>query len=164
MCHTFISSTHTSSGQIEQALQDLNIVYCELTSLLILTHASQHVAPSNSKRRDGNSITMQTSQVKDYIARLLSGVSLSTHMVGRHITAQDYVALLPTLWMLLNSNVEHNDEDGGADTLSALLDHGLQVSSTATAKRPTADFLARLILVGLLSVLCTLSANEFDAP
>ena len=85
-------------------------------------------------------------------------------MVGRHITAQDYVALLPTLWMLLNSNVEHNDEDGGADTLSALLDHGLQVSSTATAKRPTADFLARLILVGLLSVLCTLSANEFDAP
>jgi len=131
--------------QVEQALQDLNIVYCELTSLLILTHTTQHVAPSNSKRRDGNSITVQTSQVKDYIARLMSGVSLSTHMVGRHISAQDYAALLPTLWMLLNSNVEHNSEDGSADTLSALLDHGLQVSSTAAVKRPTVDFLARLI-------------------
>lgn len=85
-------------------------------------------------------------------------------MVGRHISAQDYVALLPTLWMLLNSNVEHNSEDGSADTLSALLDHGLQVSSTAAVKRPTVDFLARLILVGLLSVGCIPSANEFDAP
>jgi pre-rRNA-processing protein IPI1 len=157
-----MSSTHTSSGQIEQTLQDLNIVYCELTSLLILTHTTQHVAPSNSKRRDGNTIAIQTSQVKDYIARLLSGISLSTHMAGRHITAQDYVALLPTLWILINSSVKHDSEDGGADTLSVLLDHGLQVSSTAAVKRPTADFLARLILVCRLSVLCIPCVNEFD--
>ena len=85
-------------------------------------------------------------------------------MVGRHISAQDYVALLPTLWMLLNSNIEHSSEDGGADTLSALLDHGLQVSSTATVKLPTIEFLVRLVLVGLLSVLCNPTANEFDAP
>ena len=85
-------------------------------------------------------------------------------MVGRHISAQDYVALLPTLWMLLNSNIEHSSEDGGADTLSALLDHGLQVSSTAAVKLPTVEFLVRLILVGLLSVLCNPTANEFDAP
>ena len=91
---------------------------------------------------------MQTSQVKDYIARLLSGISMSSHMVGRHITAQDYVTLLPTIWMLLNSNIEHDNVDQGADTLGALLDHGLQVTSVAAVKRPTIDFLVRLILVG----------------
>lgn len=85
-------------------------------------------------------------------------------MVGRHITAQEYVALLPTLWMLLNSNLEHSDVDEGADILSTLLDHGLQVSSAAAVKRPTVDFLVRLILVGLLSVLCIPFADEFDAP
>ena len=147
-----LNIVHSYLNQIEQALQDLNIVFCELTSLLILAYTTPHLVPSNPKRRDGNSIPVQISLVKDYIARLLSGISMSSHMVGRHITAQDYVALLPTLWMLLNSNMEHS---GDADTLSALLDHGLQVSSAAAVKRPTIDFIVRLILVGFLSMLCT---------
>ena len=49
--------------------------------------------------------------------------------------------------MLLNSNLENHDVNDGAGTLDALLDHGLQVSSAATTKRPTVDFLARLVLV-----------------
>lgn len=134
-------------NQVEQALQDLNIVFCELTSLLILAHTTQHTVPSNSKRRDANSIPIQISQVKDYVARLLSGVSSSPHTVARPIAAQDYVALLPTVWMLLNSSLEHHGADEGAGTLSALLDHGMQVSSTAATKRPTVDFFVRLILV-----------------
>jgi pre-rRNA-processing protein IPI1 len=127
-------------NQIEQALQNLNIVFCELTSLLILAYTT-------SKESDDNPIPIQISQVKDYVARLLSGVSISSHTVARPMTAQDYVALLPTVWMLLNSNLEHDDGNGGAGTLGALLDHGLQVSSAAATKRPTVDFLVRLILV-----------------
>jgi pre-rRNA-processing protein IPI1 len=153
---------HSYLDQIEQALQDLNIAFCELTSLLIIAYTTPHLAPSKHKRRDGNSIPMQISLVKDYITRLLSGISMSSHMVGRHITAQDYVALLPTLWMLLNSNMGHSDVDEDDDTLGALLDHGLQVSSAAAVKRPTVDFLVRLILVGFLSTLCTPFANDFD--
>ena len=68
------------------------------------------------------------------------------------MTAQDYVALLPTVWMLLNSNIEHYDVNEGAGILGALLDHGLQVSSAAATKRPTVDFLVRLILVRSLSI------------
>ena len=68
------------------------------------------------------------------------------------MTAQDYVALLPTVWMLLNSNLEHHGVNGGVGTLSALLGHGLQVSSAAATKRPTVDFLARLILVRSLTI------------
>jgi pre-rRNA-processing protein IPI1 len=134
-------------NQIEQALQNLNIVFCELTSILILAYTNQHISSSTSKKNDDNPIPIQISQVKDYVARLLSGASISSHMVARPMTAQDYVALLPTVWMLLNSNLEHDDVNGGEGTLGALLDHGLQVSSAAATKRPTVDFLARLILV-----------------
>ena len=72
--------------------------------------------------------------------------------MARPITAQDYVALLPTVWMLLNSNLELHDVNGDASTLGALLDHGLQVSSVAATKRSTVDFLVRLILVRSLTI------------
>ncbi|KAI9510266.1 hypothetical protein F5148DRAFT_1274880 [Russula earlei] len=130
---------------IEQALQNLNIVHCELTSLLILAYTAQDAVPSNLKKRDGSSIPKQVSRVKDYIAHLLSGVQMSPHVLGRHITAQDYVALVPTLWMLLNSKLKHSGADDDVDILKA-------VSSLAATKRPTVDFLARLILVGFLVV------------
>jgi len=55
--------------------------------------------------------------------------------------------LLPTVWTLLNSNLENHGVDEGAGILSALLDHGLQVSSAAATKRPTVDFFVRLILL-----------------
>jgi hypothetical protein len=138
-------------SQIEQGLQDLNIIFCELASLLIPAYTNQHTDQSTSKRGNGNSLPIQISQVKDYVAGLLAGVSVSPHTVARHITAQDYVALLPTVWMLLNSNLEHHGVDEGASTLSALLDHSLQVSSAAATKRMTVDFFVRLILVRSLS-------------
>ena len=138
-------------NQIEQALQHLNIVFCELTSLLILAYTTQHTSPSTSKRCDGNTIPIQISQVKDYVAHLLSGVSISPHTVARPISAQDYVTLLPTVWTLLNSNLENHGVDEGAGIFSALLDHGLRVSSAAATKRPTVDFFVRLILVRSLS-------------
>jgi len=135
--------------QIEQALQDLNIVFCELTSLLIFAYTTQHAAPLNPKKRDGSSIPIQISRVKNYVVRLLSGVSMSSHTAGRHMTAQEYVALLPTLWMLLSSDLKHvgTEEGENIDIFSVLLDHGLHVSSGATAKRPTVDFLVRLLLL-----------------
>ena len=94
------------------------------------------------------SIQKQVSQVQSYVARLLRGASISSYTVARRITAQDYMAVLPTIWMLLNSNLAHGGVDEDVDTLSALLDHALQVSSTATAKQVTVNFLVRLILVG----------------
>lgn len=110
------------------------------------------MSSSTSKKSDDNPIPIQISQVKDYVARLLSGVSISSHTVARPMTAPDYVALLPTVWMLLNNNIEHHDVNEGAGTLGALLDHGLQVSSASATKRPTVDFLVRLILVRSLTI------------
>ena len=71
---------------------------------------------------------------------------MSPNTVERQITAQEYMTMLPTLWMLLNS-CDGVDED--IDIICVLLDHARRVSSTAATKRPTVDFLVRLILVGL---------------
>ncbi|KAI9446545.1 hypothetical protein H4582DRAFT_2108197 [Lactarius indigo] len=113
--------------QIEQTLQDLNIIFCELTSLIVLA--------------------CSTPLVKDFVACLLCGISRSPNTVGRQITAQEYMALLPTLWMLLNSNLDYCGIDEDIDILCILLDHARQVSSTAAAKRPTVDFVVRLLLL-----------------
>ncbi len=59
------------------------------------------------------------------------------------------MALVPTLWMLLNNNLDYSDAGEDIDILCVLLDHAQEVSSTSAAKRPTVDFLVRLILVGL---------------
>ncbi|KAH9981382.1 hypothetical protein BGW80DRAFT_1434558 [Lactifluus volemus] len=95
----------------------------------------KQVAPRNSKGRDSI-----------YVARLLRGASTSSHSVGWRITAQDYMALLPTVWMLLSSDLSHSGI-GEDDTLGALLDHALQVSSASAIKRSTVDFLVRLTLL-----------------
>ncbi|KAH9001362.1 hypothetical protein EDB92DRAFT_1788313 [Lactarius akahatsu] len=133
--------------QIEQTLQDLNIVFCELTSLMVLACSTPPVTQSNTKKRDGMSVQTQISQVKDFVACLLRGVSRSPNTIGRQITAQEYMALLPTLWMLLNSNLDCGGVDEDIDILCVLLDHARQVSSTAAAKLPTVDFIVRLILL-----------------
>lgn len=132
---------------IEQTLQDLNIVFCELTSLVVLTCSTSPVTQLNTKKRDGSSIQTQISQVKDFVTCLLRGVSMSPNTVGRQITAQEYMAMLPTLWVLLNSNLDCDGVDEDVDILCVLLDHARHVSSTAAAKRPTVDFLVRLILL-----------------
>ena len=144
--HLFV---YPAPNQIEQALQDLNIVFCELTSLMVLACSTLPVTPLNIKKRDSMSIQTQISQVKDFVASLLLGVSTSPNTVGRQITAQEYMALLPTLWMLLNGNLGCGGVGGDIDILCVLLDHARKVSSTAAVKRPTVDFIVRLILVGL---------------
>jgi hypothetical protein len=60
--------------------------------------------------------------------------------------------------MLLSSDLKHGvtEEGENIDIFSVLLDHGLHVSSGAAAKRPTVDFLVRLLLVGFLSIPSTL--------
>jgi pre-rRNA-processing protein IPI1 len=162
-CGSHFFTLHCSTDspdQVEQAHQDLNVVFCELTSLLILAYSTQPVGPTNSKKRDSMSVQKLVSQVKSYVARLLRRASMSSHTVGRRITAQDYMALLPTVWMLMNSNLAHSGVDEDADTLDALLDHALQVSSAAAIKRPTVDFLVRLILVGFLIFIYVFSTSE----
>ncbi|KAJ7110117.1 hypothetical protein C8R44DRAFT_634671 [Mycena epipterygia] len=133
----------------EQIFQALNLIYCELTSLLILT---SETVPTRGKRavqgqqgsKDG--LQVQTERVSDYVIQLLKGESLSTSQLGRPLTQTAYTALLPTIWSLIN-NANPQLQSVSSDVLQATLEHASRVSSKSALKQVTIEFIARIVLL-----------------
>ena len=151
----------------------MNLVYCELFSLLSAVVAdpdAQHVdgadGQAGKKRKlNGSSAktpksSMQSSlvvaakqaiRVREYVVRRLRGSGIATAVphgqsIGHALTAQTYVALLPTLWWLLCQS--GGEVDGGpSETLSAILQHATKTGSTSGVKIPATEFIARLLQV-----------------
>ncbi|KAJ7103428.1 hypothetical protein B0H15DRAFT_812209 [Mycena belliarum] len=134
----------------EQIFQALNLIYCELTSLLILT---AEVAPARRDKRatqaqpgSKNALQVQTERVSDYVVQLLNGESLSNSQLGRPLTQSAYAALLPTIWSLI-SNVDPNLSDVSTDVLQATIAHASRTSSKSALKQTTVEFMARVVLL-----------------
>ncbi|KAJ7706080.1 hypothetical protein B0H17DRAFT_973090 [Mycena rosella] len=134
----------------EQIFQALNLIYCELTSLLILT--SEDPSPRRDKRamqvQEGSktSLQVQTERVSDYVVELLNGASVSTSQLGRPLTQTAYTALLPTIWSLIN-NANPNLNDVSSDVLQATIEHASRVSSKSALKQVTLEFIGRIVLL-----------------
>ncbi|PCH33787.1 hypothetical protein WOLCODRAFT_135324 [Wolfiporia cocos MD-104 SS10] len=149
--------------KIEQAFQDLNLIFCELTSFLVLASpseststqarsrrgrtlrstAAQHRAPSSAARFP----PLQVSRVSAYVVQLLRGETPggnSQASLPRPITPAAYSALLPTIWSLLNGS--EAEEDSSA-VLRVVVEHAIKASSTAAVKRATIEFIGRLVLL-----------------
>lgn len=146
--------------QVEQAFQDLSVIYCELTSLLVLvSHQSgtrnlhrenrfRGHKPSSPLKRHF-SLNSQADLVKSYVIRLLQGDGGSGAQMPRHVSATMYTALLPTIWALLN---QRSGEQELSSLLAATLDHATRAASCSAVKRLTVEFVGRLLLVS--SCLC----------
>ncbi|KIJ68364.1 hypothetical protein HYDPIDRAFT_36848 [Hydnomerulius pinastri MD-312] len=152
-------------AKVEQAFQDLNVTYCELTSLLVLI--SSHPSTGNAQRRNprsrsshqkaspgsvkGNTkLNVQADLVSSYITRLLKGEGESGAQLPRPVSPTVYTTLLPTIWALLNQAAGSGaqlEEDESSSVLSATLDHALRTTSTSAVKRLTVEFVARLLLL-----------------
>ncbi|CAL1695440.1 unnamed protein product [Somion occarium] len=142
--------------KIEQAFQDLNITYCELTSLLLLVSPTpEHVSTSRSSngKRPASTPThltsLQVDRVHDYVVRLLRGEPPSGSVqatLPRPIAPSVYSALLPTIWALINHAALERSQDSES-LLVAVIEHAIKVSSTSAVKIHTLDFLGRLILL-----------------
>ncbi|KAJ7169975.1 hypothetical protein C8R46DRAFT_219616 [Mycena filopes] len=134
----------------EQIFQALNLMFCELTALLVLT--SESTSNRRGKRgvqgqRDSkDSLQVQTERVGDHVVQLLRGHSLSTTQLGRPLTSAAYTALLPTIWSLIN-NANPNLLDVSNEVLQATIEHASKVSSKSALKQTTIEFLARLVLL-----------------
>lgn len=150
--------------KVEHAFQDLNVIYCELTALLVLvsfrrpsgdisrkarfptsrSHASSHV-------KHESKLTLQAGLVRTYVTRLLLGEDNSGAQISRPLIPTMYIALLPTIWALLNQPKEsHTRSQGEASTdtvLSAMLDHAIRTTSNSAVKRLTVEFVARILLL-----------------
>ncbi|KAI0361212.1 hypothetical protein OH77DRAFT_1443396 [Trametes cingulata] len=158
-------STARRDIKVEQAFQDLNLIFCELSSFLVLAsqgndkHLPSAQRPKTRPPRAARSLQSSTSpsvvsarqieRVSEYIVHLLRGEAPTpgvTSSIPRPITPQAYVSLLPTIWSLLNGR---NSEvaDASATLFSAVVEHATKASSTSAVKRHTIDFIGRLVLL-----------------
>ncbi|KAF9229363.1 hypothetical protein BS17DRAFT_688726 [Gyrodon lividus] len=144
--------------QVEQAFQDLNVIYCELTSLLVLVSSQSgtgNVQSGNSRfrpprekacsifRKGDAKLDVQADLVRSHVIRLLRGEGELGAQLPRSISPTVYTALLPTIWALLNQVTGL----GRQLVLSATLDHALRTATNSAVKRLTVEFVARLLLL-----------------
>lgn len=129
-----------------QGFQELNLIYCELTSLLVLRRSSLHSqkAPNRTPKANDNKL-MQVGLVSDYIINLLHGEGTTTSEIPHFLSAGSYRALLPSIWAIINSDLEVSSH--ATDVTQALLDHANKTSSKSGPKRLTIEVVARLMLV-----------------
>ncbi|KAK0506164.1 hypothetical protein EDD18DRAFT_20287 [Armillaria luteobubalina] len=128
--------------KIEQAFQDLNLVYCELTSLLVLTSQDTRSRQQRPNKTDKSKLSIQNDIVCDYVLRELSGGNVSSNQVARSLTSAAYTSLTPTMWSLINTPSQTSN-----GVFGAVLEHGIVVSAKSALKKPTVDFISRLILM-----------------
>ncbi|KAJ7070943.1 hypothetical protein C8F01DRAFT_1046689 [Mycena amicta] len=127
----------------EQTFQALNLIYCELSSLVVLTSAGHLGKKTPPSKGD---IRQQTERVSTYVMQLLRGEATSTSRLGRPLMPEAYNALLPTIWSLIN-NSESQLRDISQGVLLAVLDHGRKLSSKSAVKQLTLEFIARVLLL-----------------
>jgi len=93
--------------------------------------------------KPSNILTMQVSMVSDYITKSLRGQNTS---IPSSLTADVYLALLPTIWTVINDPYpEPSSHVNGV--LQALLEHASKTPSKSRTKHITIEFVARLLLV-----------------
>jgi pre-rRNA-processing protein IPI1 len=156
--------------KIEQSFQDLNLIYCELTSLLVLASYTRSSNKSPATRRKPLQITqtsegvlsLQAGRVSEYVIQLLRGEASSGSQLGRSLAPAAYTALLPTIWWLLNQPSTNQHQISGG-VLQSLLEHATNTSSNSAVKKLGIEFIARLILVSLsaLSPIFLLQSKPF---
>ncbi|TFK41082.1 hypothetical protein BDQ12DRAFT_678857 [Crucibulum laeve] len=139
--------------KLEQAFQDLNLIFCELTSLLIISAQnglsqqgrrgkSRHAA--RSTHRFKNTLSIQMFAVSAYVIKLLRNGTGS--QVSQPLSPLAYIALLPTIWALLNNPIA-NHKETATDVLQATAEHAIKTFSKSPCKRMTIEFISRLILL-----------------
>ncbi|KAI6007344.1 hypothetical protein EDD15DRAFT_2396785 [Pisolithus albus] len=146
--------------KVEQAFQHLNVIYCELVSLLVLVLSlpGLELGPQGDGRTQSSlphakadkKLQIQAGSVRAYIVRLLKGEGEPDVQLPRPLTPTVYIALLPSIWALLNhldGPSIHSDEVVSSTVLSAVLEHAIRTTSTSAVKHPTIEFVARLLLL-----------------
>jgi len=93
-----------------------------------------------------NAWSTQTLRVGDYILQLLRGEGVSSSQLGKPLTRDAYIALLPSIWALLNSAREDLHEMSVA-VLHSTIDLSIRTSCKSALKMPTTEFIAQLVLV-----------------
>ena len=135
--------------KVDQSFQELNIMYCELTSLLVLISNDRPIGKSrgnsraNSTHKFNGALLVQAQRVSGYVIELLRGEpAAGSSQLGRPLSFDTYSALLPTIWSLVNQG-----SPTSGDIFQATLNHAIKTSSKSAVKSSTIEFVARIALV-----------------
>ena len=140
--------------QAHQRLRRLNLAYCELCARI-----SDHAA--SSRARKGNQSVACLDHVQSYIHRLLHSSDVGSPASLR-LTAETWVSILPTLWLLLNR--ESSNTSSGTSLINQSVDHFLQAPASEPATAVLLVFLARLcVLPSFSSYQAAFSASPGSA-
>ncbi|KAH7911965.1 hypothetical protein BJ138DRAFT_1005493 [Hygrophoropsis aurantiaca] len=149
-----------SRNPLTLKFQNLNVIYCELTSLLVLAtsrprrQATNHLRPARKTLSSDSSsdtivhdakLSAQAEHVRSYVIRLLCGKGDLGAQLPRPLTSAMYMALLPTVWTLLNQRLGTDCSDSSVTI--TLLEHAIRTSSSSANKRLTIEFVARIALL-----------------
>ncbi|KAG9125814.1 hypothetical protein FRC07_006109 [Ceratobasidium sp. 392] len=128
-----------------EAMQNLNLAYCELVSLLVsrsrqsLESSSRYTQPK--KRGTGLSDDLggkQVCEVAVYVVECLRGEIGSATGLASALSLATYTTLLPTLWALRNEQ----------EVLSTVLQHATStLGGGKSTKRAAVEFVGRIVLV-----------------
>ncbi|KAM6498183.1 hypothetical protein JOM56_006131 [Amanita muscaria] len=137
MATYFPFKSNSKSGiKVEQAFQELNVIFCQLVALQKFTTENKTSEIAKDKQKSKGS-DWWVSLVSSHIIGLLRGESVSTE-VGRSLTASAYVSLVPAIWFLAEQRCE---------IIEALIDHGIKTPSKSATKQPSIGFISRLALL-----------------
>ncbi|KAF5313979.1 hypothetical protein D9611_006871 [Ephemerocybe angulata] len=160
--------------RFEQFYEEYNLIYCELTALLMITSkvessrlaqkrkareargaggpSTSSASAAASKRDAAQAILRkQAARISDFIMEKLRGQASSAASSGisSNISPAAYLTLLPTIWTLINNSVvlAQDDQRQHNEVLQVTLEHAVKVSSKAATKRLTVEFVSRLALL-----------------
>jgi pre-rRNA-processing protein IPI1 len=141
---------------LEQTFQDLNLIFCELASLLVLASETKsnnfvHTKRERPRKTGRQNLTatlpIQTERVSEYVVQLLRGGPVSSSQISLPLSSTAYIGLLPTIWSLLNNRTIDRYQLS-SDVLLATIEHAVKTPSRSGLKKSTVEFVARIILVG----------------
>ncbi|KAF9069120.1 hypothetical protein BDP27DRAFT_1294272 [Rhodocollybia butyracea] len=137
--------------KVEEIFQDLNLIYCDLTSRLVLSSRTETAArPTTLRGKKGRQLgndALQADRVHEYVLQFLRG-QVSDSQLVRTLTPAAYNSLLPTIWSLINYSGRNQDYiEQSVDVLKATVEHAVKTGSKSALKRSTFDFVARLVLL-----------------
>ncbi|KAA1110905.1 hypothetical protein PGT21_034100 [Puccinia graminis f. sp. tritici] len=128
--------------ELKHMLQNLNLMYCDLVSLLAL-----------AKPDCSNTVAIQLNRVGNYITRLLENKVISMNSSSGPMQPEAYRRIFPIVWSLLKHDLVQRenpkaDRDSWASrVIEAFIDHLNGLSPNSELKFLGLNFLARLCIL-----------------
>ncbi|KZS93404.1 hypothetical protein SISNIDRAFT_485656 [Sistotremastrum niveocremeum HHB9708] len=139
--------------KVELIFQELNVIYCELVSLLLLgdEESSKKDQKGNRKgKRAEDALDAHVTRAAEFVLQWLEVETVGTPS-RMSLTGTAYMSLLPTLWSLLGSgrleSSSRISKTVSDSILRAVVKQSSKASASSAVKRVSIQFIAHILLL-----------------